>query len=83
MVTRDWRARAACRDVDPEMFFPVAEAGTPAGDVAILHAKRVCRGCPVRAECLTFALEVLPYGIAGGLTADERRALRRFHRKAG
>jgi S-DNA-T family DNA segregation ATPase FtsK/SpoIIIE len=36
----------------------------------------VCARCPVRSECLTDALSRIPHGIAGGLTADERRALR-------
>jgi WhiB family redox-sensing transcriptional regulator len=81
MVARDWRARAACRDVDPEVFSPVAEAG-PVLAAQVAQAKAVCAGCPVRAECLAYALEALPYGIAGGLTEDERRGLRRFGRHA-
>jgi WhiB family redox-sensing transcriptional regulator len=43
----------------------------------IAEAKAVCRRCPVRPDCLTDALERIPNGIAGGLTEDERRALRR------
>jgi hypothetical protein len=39
-------------------------------------AKSVCAGCPVRRECLSEALARIPYGIAGGLTEHERRALR-------
>lgn len=73
---RDWRSRAACLDVDPELFFPAAEAG-PVYDVQVAAAKAVCHRCPVRAECLAEALARIPYGIAGGLTEDERRALRR------
>jgi hypothetical protein len=69
---------AACRGVDPELFFPVAEPGTPVYRRQVLQAKAVCAGCPVRAECLEFALAKLPYGIAGGLTEVERRALRRI-----
>jgi hypothetical protein len=67
---------AACRGVDPELFFPVAEAG-PVLARQVAEAKAVCARCPVRAECLEFALRLLPYGIAGGLTEQERRALRR------
>lgn len=69
-----WRARAACVDVDPEAFFPVGEAG-PVFVAQVAAAKAVCAGCPVRAECLADALVGLAYGIAGGLTAEERRGL--------
>ena len=71
----DWRHRAVCRDVDPEIFFPAAQAG-PVHDRQIAAAKAVCAGCPVRPECLTFALTGLPEGIAGGLTPSERRTHR-------
>ena len=73
---RDWRARAACRDSDPEMFFPVAEAG-PELQRAEAAAKAVCAGCPVRTACLTWALELLPHGVAGGMGEAERAELRR------
>lgn len=80
---REWRERAACRDADPELFFPTAESG-PARDVEVAEAKAVCRRCPVRAQCLDEALARIPYGIAGGLTEHERRLLRRgdTHRTA-
>ena len=73
---RDWRSGAACLGVDPELFFPTAEAG-PVHDVQVRAAKQVCAGCPVVAACLAEALARIPDGIAGGLTPDERRALRR------
>jgi Transcription factor WhiB len=72
---RGWRARAACRGVDPELFFPAAERG-PVRAVQVAAAKAVCAGCPVRTECLAEALARIPYGIAGGLTENERRRLR-------
>lgn len=70
----DWRHRAACRDVDPELFFPVGSAG-PA-QVQTARAKAVCARCPVVAECLGFAVRALAEGVAGGLTAAERGRLR-------
>ena len=73
---RGWRERAACRDVDPETFFPTAESG-PERDRQVATAKAVCARCPVRAECLGEALARIPYGVAGGLTEHERRTLRR------
>ncbi len=71
-----WRTAAACRGTDPEVFFPVAEAGL-AHERQVAAAKAVCAGCPVRQECLDEALVRIPDGIAGGLTADERRQLGR------
>lgn len=70
-----WRARAVCRSLDPETFLPTGEDG-PAHDRAVARAKRVCRRCPVRQECLAWALDALPYGVAGGLSEDERRRTR-------
>jgi hypothetical protein len=60
--------------VDPELFFPVVEDG-PLCVGQAAAAKAVCAGCPVRAECLEWARDALPYGIAGGLTAQERRGV--------
>ncbi len=78
----DFRHRAACRDVDPELFFPVAECG-PEHDAQVAVAKAVCGGCPVRARCLAWALSVLPYGVAGGMSEQERRLERSRGRGPG
>ncbi|MEA2213452.1 MAG: WhiB family transcriptional regulator, redox-sensing transcriptional regulator [Solirubrobacteraceae bacterium] len=74
----DWQHRAACRDEDPELFFPVG-TGLPAQQQTAL-AKAVCAGCPVVAECLAFATRFLPEGIAAGTTATERSEMRRRSR---
>jgi hypothetical protein len=68
----DFRHRAACRSVDPEVFFPTAAQGAELEAQASI-AKAVCARCPVRSECLTWALTALPEGIAGGMTEQERR----------
>jgi len=53
---------------DPDLFF----ADTPESDAA---AKAICAGCPFRGPCLAWAMAArLPHGVAGGLTATERRA---------
>lgn len=69
-----WREAAACIEVVDEVsFFPDPEdlAGTA-------RAKAVCAGCPVAAECLTWAIETnQSEGIWGGHTAKERRSVRR------
>jgi hypothetical protein len=75
MSEREWQGRAACRDVDPERFFPMAEAG-PELARQVARAKRVCTGCPVLAQCREFALAELAHGIAGGMTEAERAAFR-------
>src|SRR5258708_2804091 len=72
----DWRTLAACRDEDPELFFPVGTSGAALADVAA--AKSSFPACPVTAPCLGCALESgRDAGVWGGASADERRALRR------
>jgi WhiB family redox-sensing transcriptional regulator len=76
----DWRVHAACRDSDPELFFP--EGTISSARTQVKTAKLICRGCPVSATCLTWAVaEGQEAGIWGGLTEDERRKLR--HRGRG
>lgn len=70
-----WMKRAACRGLDPELFFPVSETGEGAAQAAV--AKDVCATCPVRRECLDWALETHAAGVWGGTTESERRVLRR------
>ena len=72
----DWRADAACRDADPELFFPDGDLGSARAQLKT--AKLICRGCPVSATCLSWALASgQEAGIWGGLTEDERRRLHR------
>lgn len=77
----DWRDRAVCRDYDPELFFPVGTTGPALLQIA--EAKAVCATCPVAAQCLAWAMDAGPmaeFGVWGGLSEDERRALRRAER---
>jgi WhiB family redox-sensing transcriptional regulator len=72
----DWRDHAACRRLDPDLFFPVSTSG--ASLTGIEAAKHVCQRCPVTASCLRWALDLGQVaGIWGGTTEEERRALRR------
>jgi WhiB family redox-sensing transcriptional regulator len=72
----DWRHRAACRDEDPELFFPIGNTGPAL--LQIEQAKAVCRRCPVAEPCINWALETgQDSGVWGGLSEDERRALKR------
>jgi WhiB family redox-sensing transcriptional regulator len=72
----DWAARGACRQADPELFFPVSAEGPAVGQLA--RAKEVCARCPVQPRCLDYALETgQDFGVWGGTTEHERRVLRR------
>ena len=75
----DWRDDAACRDADPELFFPDGDIRSARAHV--MNAKLICRGCLVRSTCLSWALASgQEAGIWGGLTEDERRRLHRHPR---
>ena len=77
----DWRHKAECRNEDPELFFPIGTSGPALLQIA--EAKAVCHRCPVSAECLRWALDSgQDYGVWGGLTEDERRALKRRNAQA-
>jgi WhiB family transcriptional regulator, redox-sensing transcriptional regulator len=70
MWNQDWAAAAACRGQQPDkLFVRGAEQN---------KAKQVCGGCAVRTECLAEALDnQIEWGVWGGMTERERRALLR------
>ena len=66
----DWSSRAACRSTDLDALFVQGAAQN--------RAKAICVGCGVRTECLADALDNrVEFGVWGGLTERERRALLR------
>ncbi len=66
----EWTAEALCIAGDPDVLFSRGAAQN--------LAKVVCRACPVRMECLADALDNrVEYGVWGGMTERERRALLR------
>ena len=68
---QDWRSGALCARFDPDLFF------SP-GAIEHKEAKKICRDCPVRRQCLAYAMETcIDHGIWGGLTERERRRFRR------
>ncbi|WP_454325848.1 WhiB family transcriptional regulator [Streptomyces glaucescens] len=72
----NWRNQAACRDEDPDLFFPIGTSGPAL--VQAEQAKAVCRRCPVREPCLEYALDSgQSLGVWGGTSETERRALQR------
>ena len=77
----NWRTAAACLMADPDLFFPISPAGPSERQIA--RAKAICARCPVRPECLEFALsQGLAYGIWGGTTPEDRQRDRRRKRRA-
>jgi len=68
-----WMQQAACRGQGFDAWFSADEVGEDAD-----AARRVCAGCPVRPECLEYALDrAIRYGLWGGLSREERAALKR------
>lgn len=72
-MTGNWRTLAACRGLDPDLFF--AERGDT---LTVRNARAVCATCPVAAECLEFAIaNGETEGMWGGLCGNELRAEKR------
>ena len=70
-----WRAHAACRGIDPNIFYPVSDEDAE-------EAKGICAACPVRQACLEYALANRERdGVWGGATERERRRIVRQRRK--
>jgi WhiB family transcriptional regulator, redox-sensing transcriptional regulator len=66
-----WQARALCAQTDPEAFFPERGGSTR-------EAKRVCRACEVKSDCLDYALgNDERFGVWGGMSERERRRIKR------
>lgn len=71
MLDLPWRERAICKDSDPDAWYPTESSGYP-------DAERLCDPCPVKAECLQYALENDEQeGVWGGLRPRRRNKLRR------
>ncbi len=70
MWVEDWAPRAACKGTTPDQLFVRGAEQN--------KAKQLCTGCPVRTECLAEALDnQIEWGVWGGMTERERRALLR------
>jgi WhiB family redox-sensing transcriptional regulator len=75
----DWRARGACVNADPEIFFPLPRSS---GRAQLAAARALCAACEVRDPCLAFALRTRQdHGIWGGTTEEERLTRRRASRR--
>jgi WhiB family redox-sensing transcriptional regulator len=72
-----WHQQALCRRMSPSLFFIAGRSDIARYDQE--QAKAVCVECPVRSECLAFALKnEEAFGIWGGLTPEERLALKKI-----
>lgn len=78
VVVGEWAGHAACRGQDPEKFFPGRGDHT-----SIRQAKIICHRCPVKAECLEYALDNDEPGVWGATTGQERNRMRRPPRAPG
>lgn len=68
----EWRAQAECAGMDPDLFFPTNKMHVPD------EARAACARCPVKAQCLEFAIAVNEKdGFWGGKTPEERRKIKR------
>ncbi|MGJ9583291.1 WhiB family transcriptional regulator [Actinotignum sp. GS-2025b] len=72
-----WRESALCAQTDPDVFFPEKGGSTA-------PATSICHECPVREECLEYALQHdIRHGIWGGMSDNDRRRLSRQRRRVG
>lgn len=76
-----WQERAACREFGSDLFFERDNELRVVRARREDAAKKVCASCPVRVDCLRFAMSgPEQFGVWGGTTRRER-ALRRRHRR--
>lgn len=77
----DWMDRGSCKGHDPELWFP--EKSTPRPRIKI--AVEICNACPVRQDCLDYALAEPPevHGIWAGLTQKQLAKLRTARKRRG
>ena len=69
----DWQLQAACRGSDTSNFYHPENERGPSRSRREIRAKAVCAACPVVETCLRWALAARePYGVWGGLSAEER-----------
>lgn len=77
--------KTPCSNADPDLWFPALgdQPGNEASEQRERrHAKKVCAGCPVMAQCLRLALETpgRDFGVWGGVSEWDRR---RWQRQTG
>ena len=72
----EWMYRGLCREIPPSVFFP-------SDGVGVENARRICATCPVKEQCLEYALEYrIDHGVWGGCSERERRRILKRRRVA-
>lgn len=84
LMDQAWMEQGVCYDTQSNLWFPYGDDASVASysySVQTAQAKELCFTCPVRVECLTFAIRTSQhFGIWGGLDPDERdKARRSYH----
>ncbi len=81
----DWQQRGICRDSDASVFFPPTSfEHKPEREAREAKAKSICAGCPVRVQCLEWALAVRePHGVWGGCSESDRKQILLGKRRVG
>ena len=82
-----WRDLAACQGMDTSLFYNTENIGGPREGKGVsgekekeIRAKKICGECPVREDCLDYAVDYsLGYGIWAGMTPGERECWKRKH----
>ena len=75
-MDNDWMARGSCRTVEPSVFFP-------SDGVGVEVARQICQTCPVKQQCLEYAIQHrIDHGVWGGASERERRRIARRRRVA-
>lgn len=75
-----WIEHAGCIGEDPELFFPIGTSAAAMEQTA--RAIAVCSECPVRSDCLEWALDTCQdAGVWGGMGEEDRREIRRARRR--
>ncbi len=81
--SESWRELASCKGIDTNIFVP-KDRGAGTGRNVYAKARKFCDSCPVKNECLMFALESkMEFGMFGGTTPRERRSIKKFRLSAG
>lgn len=73
--TQPWMQFAVCHETDPDLFFPEGY------NASYAEARAICANCPVRIECLDYALSHGEQGVWGGTSDRERQRIRAHNRQ--
>lgn len=75
----EWKTSAACRSMDPDIFFGPEKGGGWDQEPALA----ICATCPVEHECLEYALQRNDPGVWGGMSERQRQRLKKMRRTQG